>query len=326
MTVNMKSYFQQKGRATDLLPAEGWQKVAGGRSAVETSGSVVIGSAILEGWQSSATPAGSMGGLGQSGGIASAFAPLRRVAQPPATVWQASGLLAEPWAKGLEVIRWPTPLIGHPKRMESQATIAEVRVNKLAANVVATLLTGVFCVVGVMLARALPHHIKFAYWHLKALLVASILLVPVHEALHAVGWRVFARVEWRHIRFGVMWWALMPFCHCAAQVPIGAYRRMALFPLWITGSVSIAALFVFPADCMGVFAGVAVAACVGDVWIVSKLRRFADMLLVRDSPSAIGCDVLSAQAEIGSSGAAPNDNLSGPGDNSGTAVGPASKK
>jgi hypothetical protein len=207
--------------------------------------------------------------------------------------------------------------------MELQATIAEIRVNKFVANVVATLVTGVLSVGGVMLARALPHHIKFAEWHLTALIAGSILLVPVHEAVHALGLRIFARVQWRHIRFGVMWWALMPYCHCTVAISIRAYPRMALLPLWITGSLSIAALLVFPADCLGAFAGVSVAACVGDVWIASKLRRFGDGLLVHDSPSAIGCDVLSAEPGSIGLGAAPNSDPSGPGAKSRPPAGPA---
>jgi hypothetical protein len=67
------------GRSSGFTNPEGWQAVAGGRNAVETPGSGWIGSCILEGCQSAATPPGSMGDLGRrSGGVAPAFAPLRR--------------------------------------------------------------------------------------------------------------------------------------------------------------------------------------------------------------------------------------------------------
>lgn len=72
---------------------------------------------------------------------------------------------------------------------------------------------------------------------------------------------------------------------------------MALLPLWVTGTATVAALLVFPTDGLGVLAGVAVAACVGDIWIVTKLARFAGDLLVRDTPSEIGCDVYSSAVE-----------------------------
>ena len=181
--------------------------------------------------------------------------------------------------------------------MSIQSKLAEVRVNKLAANVVGTLLTIVLCVVGVLLTRLLPHHRSSADWHVLALLISFVALLPIHEALHAIGLRLFARVSWIDIRFGVMWRALMPYCHCTVPIPLRAYRRMALLPLWVTGAASAISSLIFATDWLGAFAGLAVAACVGDVWMVAKLRGFTDDLLVQDSSSEIGCDVFSTSTE-----------------------------
>ena len=191
--------------------------------------------------------------------------------------------------------------------MQSQSKLAEIRVSKLAVNIVGTLLTLMLCSAGVMVARMLPHHIPFAEWHAFAVLACFVVLLPLHEALHAVGLLVFANVPRCHIRFGVMWRALMPYCHCTVPISVGAYRCMALLPLWVTGALSIASLLVFPADCLGAFAGIAVAACVGDVWMVCRLRAFDDTLLVHDSPSEIGCDVLSAVTELAGPSGPPNE-------------------
>jgi len=58
---------------------EGWQRVAGGRSVAETSGSARIVPRIPEGCRRSATPAGSVRiSRPPFGGIAPAFASLRR--------------------------------------------------------------------------------------------------------------------------------------------------------------------------------------------------------------------------------------------------------
>jgi Putative zincin peptidase len=184
-----------------------------------------------------------------------------------------------------------------PRDVQAQSKLAEIRVSKLAANIVGTLLTILFCVIAVLVAHMLPHHARFAEWHGIAFIVSCVVLLPVHEALHAAGLRIFAGVPLRHIKFGVMWRAMMPYCHCTVPISVHAYRRMALLPLWITGSLSVGSLLAFPADWLGVFTGFAVAACVGDVWMVIKLRSFADTLLVRDSPSEIGCDVLSTTTE-----------------------------
>jgi len=167
-------------------------------------------------------------------------------------------------------------------------------VNKHAANVVGTFLTVLFCAGGIALAHALSRHALFADWHGFALLASVIVLIPLHEALHALGLLRYAKVSRADIRFGVMWRALMPYCHCTVPISVCAYRRMALLPLWVTGTATVGLLVLFPADWLGCLAGVALAACIGDVWLVLKLRRFTGDLFVKDCPSEIGCDVYSA--------------------------------
>jgi len=171
-------------------------------------------------------------------------------------------------------------------------TVATVRVNKLAANLVGLLVTLLLCVLFVWFAQTLPHHERVAAWTAVPVLVCLLLLLPVHEALHAVGLALFARVAWSNIKFGFLWRALMPYCHCTVPIPVAAYRWMALLPLCVTGGVGVVAVLVYPTDGLALLAGVVVSACIGDVWMVLKLRGFADDLLVQDSPTEIGCDVL----------------------------------
>ncbi len=177
--------------------------------------------------------------------------------------------------------------------MEAQSKIAEIRVSKLTANIAGTVVTILLCVAGIALAQMLPHHVGLAPWQGLAFVLCFLILLPAHEGLHALGLRLYAGVRWRDIRFGVMWRALVPYCHCTVPIPVSAYKRMVLLPLWISSAVSVALLLLVPAFCFGAFAGAAVGACVGDVWVVFKLRSFSDPLLVLDSPSQIGCDVVS---------------------------------
>jgi hypothetical protein len=88
---------------------------------------------------------------------------------------------------------------------QPQAILAKVRVGKVAANLVCLALTIVLCGGGVLIAQLLPWHIPFAEWHIAALVVGLIIQTVAHEALHALGLRVFAGIGWRQIRFGVMW-------------------------------------------------------------------------------------------------------------------------
>jgi hypothetical protein len=167
-------------------------------------------------------------------------------------------------------------------------------VNKLAANIVGTLLTILFCAAGVALVHVLPNHARWSGWHPTALLVSIIALLPLHEGLHALGLLWFARVCRADIRFGVMWHALTPYCGCKVPIPVHAYRRMALLPLWVTGITTVVCLLLFRSNWLGLLAGITIAACVGDVWVVLKLSPFAGDLFAQDCASEIGCDVLSA--------------------------------
>jgi hypothetical protein len=208
--------------------------------------------------------------------------------------------------------------------MEAQIKTAEIRVSKLAANVLGTVMAVLLCGAGVIVAQKLPHRVGFAQWQAIATIVGFLVLLPAHEALHAIGLCVFAGVQRRDIRFGVMWRALMPYCHCTVPISVAAHRRMALLPLWVTGSLSVVLLLIVPADCFGALAGFAVAACTGDVWMVFKLRRFSEKLLVLDHPSEIGCDVFSTTTQGADPVAAPNGGPTAPSGNSGVTEGPPS--
>ncbi len=189
-------------------------------------------------------------------------------------------------------------IVGRQRRrlrvMNANTSVTTVRVNKIAANLVGSLLTVLLCAAFIAFARLLPYYSPSgALWHAPAVLISIVMVIVVHEALHGVGMAWFGKVSWRDIRFGFMGRALMPYCHCTVPMSVRACRRMALFPLWTTGGVTLAFLLAFPADWVGFITGFTVAACVGDVWIVARLRRFADDWLVQDSPSEIGCDVFS---------------------------------
>jgi hypothetical protein len=174
------------------------------------------------------------------------------------------------------------------------AKIGEVRLNKLALNIRALLLSIPLCAAGIALAHALPHHAPWALWHFFALLGCTLVLLPIHECLHALGHLWFAKVSWKDIRFGIMWPALILYCGCKVPVPVWAYRRMALLPLVVTGTATVTALLFFPADWLGLLAATAIAACTGDVWTTAKLSRFAGNLFALDTFGEIGCSVLAA--------------------------------
>jgi hypothetical protein len=180
----------------------------------------------------------------------------------------------------------------------SPQKIADVRVNKLAMNVVAVVVCLPVCAATLILARVLPHHVKPAPWHALAAGLWLILLIFVHEGLHAIALMHFSKLPRHTFKFGILWKALTPYCHCTVPVNIQAYRRMGFFPLYVTGSASLLLLLIYPADVVGLMTGLTWAVCIGDVWLMLKLRKFPDQVLVQDHPSEIGCDIFAGDATL----------------------------
>lgn len=168
----------------------------------------------------------------------------------------------------------------------------EVRVGKLAANVVG--LAGGIPVLAafVLIAYVMPHSARPFDVDIWILLVLLLPLVVAHEALHGLAARLWAGLRLKEMKFGVHWKGLSPYCHYRAALTLKAYRRVTLFPLMITGIASVLIMLMYPSLWSGLFAGTAVAICVGDVWLFLKLKKFDENLLVRDHPTETGCDLL----------------------------------
>jgi hypothetical protein len=174
-------------------------------------------------------------------------------------------------------------------------------VNKLVANVAGAVLTAMLCVGLYFLAQALPHRSKTGHWQVLWFWGSLIALIVVHEALHAAALIWFSKLPLRVFKFGVNWKALMPYCHCRVPVPIRAYRLMGMFPLYVTGTISLVALLLVPADWLAIVTGVTIGACIGDLWIIAGLWKFPGDVLVQDHPTEIGCDIYSAGKESANS-------------------------
>jgi hypothetical protein len=172
--------------------------------------------------------------------------------------------------------------------------ITQVRIEKLTANVVGSLVVILLSLAMVLIARQQPGYTLIQPAHILGLLAGLVVLSVVHEALHAFALISVARVPATAFRFGVVWHALMPFCHCTIPVRLSHYRFGSLLPLFVTGILALALMLEYPSDGMAAFAGITMGVCAGDVWMVWRLRRFPGDFLAIDHPAEIGCDVMPA--------------------------------
>ena len=151
-----------------------------------------------------------------------------------------------------------------------------------------------FVAVNVVLALdwALPrweidfHINKLDRWMFLGSLV---LLVVVHEALHAFAAMQWGDVPFSSIQFGLKLKWLVPYCHCASPLRIGVYRIFVLLPLMVTTPVAGLVLWFAPSFWSLLLFSIAFSACAGDVLMYFKVQDFRSDLWVEDHPSEPGC-------------------------------------
>lgn len=111
----------------------------------------------------------------------------------------------------------------------------------------------------------------------------------LHEALHALGWILFARQPRETIEFGFK--QLTPYTHARQAMPVTPYRYGILLPGLLlgivpalvaiaTGSIFLLAVGVFFTFTAG-----------GDFLILWLLRRVPRSARVQDHPERVGCFV-----------------------------------
>jgi len=166
--------------------------------------------------------------------------------------------------------------------------VAEITAKAWVMNLIASLLTIFFAGGGVLIAISLPHTIPSGEYEPVWILAGIVFLLSLHELLHACSLVFTAKLPWRAFKFGYRWKQMVFYCHCQQPVTIRSFRYSALTPLATLGSLTIAAMFVYPALWLALITGVHLAGCVGDVWVFLQSRRFADHLLYVDFPDKIG--------------------------------------
>ncbi len=122
-----------------------------------------------------------------------------------------------------------------------------------------------------------------------ALAAALLVLLVVHELLHALAWLVAGRLRWEQISFGFDRASLNPYTHIAAPMTAHAYRIGAVTPGLVTGALPTLAAWALgsgPLSLIGAFMSVG---AVGDVIVLWVIRQVPGDTLVLDHPTRAGC-------------------------------------
>jgi len=122
------------------------------------------------------------------------------------------------------------------------------------------------------------------------LLVDIFLTIPIHEALHGLGWHFFAENGWKDIRFGVMWKQLTPYCHCRTPLRVKPYLFGGLLPFLVLGVLFC--LIAIPTRSLTLIlcGAVNILAAGGDTTIACMMLRYLHKkdAVMLDHPTKVG--------------------------------------
>jgi hypothetical protein len=113
-----------------------------------------------------------------------------------------------------------------------------------------------------------------------------------HEGFHAIGWKYWGELRWQDLKFGVMWYALTPYCHAKAPMEASAYRFGAILPGIMTGLLPYLLALVVGNNTMALVGAVMISGAVGDLYVLWLMRDIAPDARVLDHPSLAGCIVI----------------------------------
>jgi hypothetical protein len=122
-------------------------------------------------------------------------------------------------------------------------------------------------------------------------IIAFLLSIVVHEALHAFGFIVFARAPRSSVHFGIDRKTLTPFAGCKTPVRATGYRIACLLPAIVLGAIPSGVALISGNGPLAIFGAFMIATAGGDFAAVIAMRKVPGEALVLDHPTRVGCRI-----------------------------------
>lgn len=119
------------------------------------------------------------------------------------------------------------------------------------------------------------------------LLVAFLICIPIHEAIHGITWHLFCKNKWKSIQFGVMWKSLTPYCYCEEPLKFGSYLAGCLMPFVVLGIVLSALGIASHNNILVTIGALNILSAGGDTTISCMLFKYRKCVIL-DHPSECG--------------------------------------
>ena len=168
------------------------------------------------------------------------------------------------------------------KRAETTVTISMVKLNIYAVLIIFFLAFGIsflhaFLSGGVQLEFTLPTMFLF--------IIAMLVLICIHEAIHLIGFRYIGGVPWSELKWGVNWKLGVAYAHSKQAITVKQMKKVLMLPFLPTGILPIVlglSMNLEPLSFLGILL---TAGCIGDIALYRKVSKFPDDAIVKDHPS-----------------------------------------
>lgn len=121
--------------------------------------------------------------------------------------------------------------------------------------------------------------------------IAIIIGIVLHEAIHGLTWALFVKERLRAIKFGILKETFTPYCHCKGFLRVKHYIAGAIMPTILLGILPTLWAFI-NGKIMLFFLGIYfIVAASGDFLIIYLLRNEGCNSYVKDHESLPGCIV-----------------------------------
>jgi len=152
--------------------------------------------------------------------------------------------------------------------------VRDVTISKLALNVFAVFATLILFALFIA-AWKIFWNIPYKAGLLKQTYLYVILSFPVHELIHALGFRLFGKAPWSKIKFGFVAKLLTPYANPTIPLSKTAYLWSGALPGLTIGVLPLLLGFIIGSMPLSFVGLISVIAATGDIFIIWTLRGAA---------------------------------------------------
>lgn len=126
----------------------------------------------------------------------------------------------------------------------------------------------------------------------KQIFYYLLLSIPVHEVLHALGFKYFGKITWAKMKFGFSLRQMVFYAHPTIPLNIKAYTWAVALPALIIGVLPLALGLIIGSLPLGSLGLISIFNSAGDLLVIWKLREVGKNSQILDHPDKIGFKII----------------------------------